>query len=415
MKNEINATTRQPQYLVTGQVFILFLQVTIMFGLFGPYQSAKAQERKAYYIPEHYLAEPEEIPSFWVTTVDEVNQFLKDNVVKGKLEIIGTSAGGRPLYAVSYGSPRKGYGTTTFSGGLGFRDLRAYRGPDHDKMVYLGFAAVHGGEFEGIVGMVNLISVIETGRDLRGVEWPDIGELIQKLDRLILIPIMNPDGRERLPLRMEAYQGTNRTVHEYLNTGGRPDGTIIGWPQIKEYIPWDDAIGFPGGYPNEAGVNIVHDDFFGNVQPETRALLNLAQREKPDLIINMHTGGASHMFAIRPFAETVLQPVFDQYIKAVHTVLTERGLQRSYDAAKEADPARMPRGAFNLDSALNMHCGALSICVESPPHGFTVSHSGGVLSVMTPEMLLDTQLISHQESMRFLIDTGGRSSWTPSP
>ena len=34
--------------------------------------------------------------------------------------------------------------------------------------------AVHGGEFEGIVGMVNLISVIETGKDLRGREWPGI-------------------------------------------------------------------------------------------------------------------------------------------------------------------------------------------------------------------------------------------------
>ena len=415
MKREIIATTRQPAFTNAGSIIYMFLIFSVFLNLFGWLQSAIAQERKAYYIPEDYLAEPEEIPSFWISTVDDVNEFLKKNVIKGKLEVIGTSAGGRPVYAVFYGTPREGHGTTTFSGALGFRDVRAYRGPDHDKTVYLGLAAVHGGEFEGIVGMVNLISVIETGRDLRGMEWPDIGVLVEKLDRLILVPIVNPDGRDRLPLRMEAYQGTNHTVHEYLNTGGRPDGTIIGWPQIKEYIPWDDTIGFPGGYPNDAGVNIVHDDFFGNMQPETRALFDLAHREKPDLIINMHTGGASHMFAIRPFTETVLQPVFDAYITAVHTVLTEKGLQRSYDAGIEADPTRMPSGTFNLDSALNMHCGGLSICVESPPHGFTVSHSGGILSVMTLEMLLDTQLISHQESMRFLIDTGGRSAWTPSP
>ncbi len=34
-------------------------------------------------------------------------------------------------------------------------------------------SSVHGGEFEGIVGTVNLISVIETGKDLRGKEWPE--------------------------------------------------------------------------------------------------------------------------------------------------------------------------------------------------------------------------------------------------
>jgi hypothetical protein len=90
-------------------------------------------------------------------------------------------------------------------------------------------------------------------------------------------------------------------------------------------------------------------------------------------------------------------------------VLTHKGLQKSKDPEIEANPKRLPRGTFNLDSALNMHCGGLSICVESPPHGYTVSHSGGVLSVMSPDMLLDTQLLSHQESMRFLVETGGRS------
>jgi len=36
---------------------------------------------------------------------------------------------------------------------------------------------------------------------------------------------------------MELYRDTIYTVPEYLNTGGRPDGTITGWPQIKEFIP----------------------------------------------------------------------------------------------------------------------------------------------------------------------------------
>ncbi len=81
------------------------------------------------------------------------------------------------------------------------------------------------------------------------------------------------------------------TVEEFLNTGGKPDGTITGWPQMKEFIPMDfKRPGFPGGYPNDAGVNIQHDDFLGKRQPETQALFNLTEKEKPDLIINMHTG-----------------------------------------------------------------------------------------------------------------------------
>ena len=142
-------------------------------------------------------------------------------------------------------------------------------------------AAVHGGEFEGIAGMVNLISVIETGKDLRGKEWPGITEAISELDRLILIPIANPDGRERIPLRMELYRDTIYTVPEYLNTGGTPDGTITGWPQIKEFIPMDlSKPGFPGGYPNDAGVNIQHDNFLGKKQPETQASIRSCRTRK---------------------------------------------------------------------------------------------------------------------------------------
>ena len=367
----------------------------------------------AFKIPEEYLREPETIPSFWITKVDEVTLFLKKNVHKGQLEVIGTSAGGRPIHAVVYGQPRKGKGTTTFSGSLGFGDIRAYRGPDNNKIVYMGMSSVHGGEFEGIVGTVNLISVIETGKDLRGKEWPEITALVAKLDRIILIPIVNPDGRARIPLRMEAYRDTTFTVAEYLNTGGKPDGTITGWPQIKEFIPMDLSLpGFPGGYPNDAGVNIQHDDFLGKRQPETQALFTLAEKEKPDLIINMHTG-AVFMQMHRPFCDPALSPAFDTLYTYVHSGLALHGLQNTKDPKIAADLSRVPNGVYNLDGALNLHCGALSVVVESPSHGFSGKNDTGKAVLQTPDMLLDAQLVCHQEAMRFLVETGGRSVWTP--
>jgi predicted deacylase len=367
---------------------------------------------KSFAIRPDYLAEAERIPEFWLSTVPEVQKFLESRIRKGTLTVFGKSAGGRPMRAVSYGQARGAKGTTTFSGSLGFRDVRVYLGPGHARKVYLGFASVHGGEFEGIVGMVNLLSVLETGRDLRGKDWPEITAVAQRLDRIVLIPITNVDGRARVPLRMIRHQGTDHNVHEYFNTGAKPDGTIIGWPQCKEFIPLDFAkTQFPGGYPNDAGVNIQHDDFLGARQPETQALFDLVARERPDLTMNMHTG-AVFMHPLRPAIEPELWPRFDELYRRIMTRLTHEGLQRTDDPAAHSDPSRERMGGFNLESAINAHCGALAVLVESPSHNFSTAKKDGKPFLHTPENLLDAQLCCHLEAMKYLADTGGRVQWT---
>src|SRR5215469_16131430 len=100
---------------------------------------------------EAHLQERADIPSFWAGMPEDVVAFLSKEVKKGKVEVFGRSAGGRPIHAVLYGKARQGKGTTTFSGALGFRDVRAYRGPDHEMTVYWGMSGVHGFELEGIV------------------------------------------------------------------------------------------------------------------------------------------------------------------------------------------------------------------------------------------------------------------------
>jgi hypothetical protein len=371
-----------------------------------------AAPRSRFAIRPDYLAEPDSVPAFWIASFDEVSRFLNERIRKGRVQVLGKSAGGRPVRAVFYGEPRKGKGTTTFSGSLGYGDVRAYIGPDHARKVYLGMAGVHGGEFEGMAGAVNLLAVLETGKDLRGREWPEIVEAAKALDRIVVIPIANPDGRARIPLRMIRHQGTSEIVHEYFNTGAKPDGSDIGWPQCKLNIPLDFATTqFPGGYPNDAGVNIQHDDFFGSPQPETRALLDLAAHERPDLVMNMHTG-AVFIHPLRSFLEPALTPAFDDFYRRVMTGLTRAGLQRTDDAAREADPARERMGVFNLDTALNLHCGAMSVVVESPAHDFSTAVRDGQPFLHTPDLLLDAQLTTHQEAMKFLAETGGRARWT---
>lgn len=363
-------------------------------------------------IPPEYLVEANPIPDFWVSTVDGVNGFLGQRVHKGGVEQFGTTAGGRPMRAVLYGKPRGAAGTTTFSGSLGFGDVRAYLGPEHARKVYMAMGSVHGGEIEGIVGIVNLIAVLETGNDLRGKPWPEITAAAARLDRLILIPITNVDGRARVPFRMLRNWGPNSDVQEYFNTGGWKDGKLIGWPDCKKFIPLDfSTVGFPGGYPNDAGVNIQHDDFFGHPQPETRALFALGTRERPDIILNMHTGG-TFTTMLREFIEPSLTPAWEDLLRRLHTVLTQAGLRETDDVAREADPARASRGVFNLSTALNLNSGALAVLIESPSHAASPAKRHGQPFTHTAGDIVDAQLLCHQEAMKFLAETGGRGRWT---
>jgi hypothetical protein len=366
-------------------------------------------------IPKDYLREADNPPDFWISTVDGVASFLQEHVHRGEVVVIGKSAGGRPIRAVLYGRAREGKGTTTFSGAVGAGSMRAYFGPDFDKKVYMAMGSIHGGEFEGIVGLVNLLSVLETGKDLRGRPWPEIVAAAARIDRLIVIPIVNMDGRARVPLRMEAFRGYDGTINQYLNTGGWQDGRLIGWPECKEFIPLDfSRTQFPGGYPNDNGVNIMHDDFFGARQPETQALFDLAARERPDLILNLHTGASSPYYytrMIRPVTEEALTPAFDGLYRSVHTALAKAGLQYTSDPAVEADPAHAPKGVFNLDTALDYHCGALSVVVETPSHAYAGKNKQGGEIRQTADLLLDAQLVVQQEAMKYLADAGGRARW----
>ncbi|HYD83487.1 MAG TPA: hypothetical protein VEA63_05530, partial [Opitutus sp.] len=52
-------------------------------------------------IPADFLQEAESIPDFWVSEVDAIEQFLRQQVKRGEVEIVGRTAGGRPIRAVA--------------------------------------------------------------------------------------------------------------------------------------------------------------------------------------------------------------------------------------------------------------------------------------------------------------------------
>lgn len=371
-------------------------------------------------VPPEFLLDRQDIPAFWKSSVDEVGQYLDQQVHRGQVTTIGHTVTGRPIQAVCYGKPRQGQGATTFSGSLGCKDVSRWIGPDYDKKVAWIMSGEHGGEFEGIMASVNLLNVIETGCDLRGQPQPELQRIALELDRLIVIPIVNVDGRIRVPKRMHRHMESGNAIQQFFNTGVRKDGKNIGWPQCKQTIPLDfSQTLFPGGYPNEAGVNIIHDDFLGGrCQPETRALLDLAAAEKPDLIATFHTGVPGDNYFIRvcrPFLEPGLIQAWEGLYRHVHTRLALEGLQSSRDPQIEADPTEPKPSPFNLQSALNLHCGALVSLVESPCHAFDARDRQGNPTAHTPQTILDAHLCVHREHLRYLLETGGRIRWAPGP
>ena len=158
----------------------------------------------------------------------------------------------------------------------------------------------------------------------------------------------------------------------------------------------------------------MHDDFFGQRQPETQGLFDLVAAEKPDLIINMHTGAPGNNYFIRmhhPFCDPTLHPAYDSLYTFVHTGLTLKGLQSTNDIQLEADATKSPIGVYNLDAALNLHSGALSVVVEAPSHSFSGTNRAGEPVMQTPEMILNAELVVHLEAMKFVSETGGRAKW----
>ena len=356
-----------------------------------------------------------DIPAWWQSTLDERDSFLSAHVKKGEVINYGTSAGGRPLRAVVYGKARTGHGTTTANGAISFGDIRAWLGPDHGKRVALVFSAIHGGEFEGIVGTMNLLAVLETGVDLAGRPQPALAAAAARLDRLIVIPVANPDGRARIPMRMLCFFGDSNRAAEYFNTGAWADGSLIGWPANKEFVPVDFArLQFAGGYFNDAGVNCQHDDFLGQPQPETRALLDLCARERPDLALNLHTGVAQNnyfMGMLHPVTGRTVEAAWAGLYHKVHTGLATAGLRSTADAAIEADPAKVRPIVANLDTVINLHAGTLCTLVESPSHSFGGKRRDGTPAPTEPLLLLDAHFRLFTDAFDYLADTGGLTVW----
>jgi len=141
-------------------------------------------------------AQPTNLPPFWKSRLLDIDAAVKD-VRKGNVRVLTKSAGGRKIYLASYGEKQSRNGSANYNSAVAGTDPASYARKDGTQrpVVFL-LGPVHGAEFEGIVGLVNLLRIAETGKDWRGREWKELAGNFTRC-RVLIVPSANPDGRAR--------------------------------------------------------------------------------------------------------------------------------------------------------------------------------------------------------------------------
>ena len=307
------------------------------------------------------------LPEFWKGNVGDVENVLS-KVKKGKIHTICKTAGGREMKMVEYGEKYEFDRKANYSSAMGGRKKECYadKTGDNYKPCVLLLGAVHGGEFEGTVALNNFISLIETGVDLAGNRNDELVKSIEGV-HLLIVPCVNLDGRARL--KLETFAGMNFEDFRYYSQGTWKDGSLCGWPGCKQVHPLKDQCDFLGGYFNDDGVNIMHDNFFKPMAEETKALLRLADEYVPDMTIMLHGGSncRQFFFAVDYVPNFVYNRIHELQGEVVKTCV-KRG----------ADPEQFnnrpvprnnyhadPEPSYNICSAWTALCGEVCVTYES--------------------------------------------------
>ena len=301
-------------------------------------------------------------PDYWKTRLDEIAQILA-TVKKGKVSVIAKSPGGRDVHLVEYGEKQDFKRTANYSSAIGAKHPRFYADKTGKKPVVYIIGAQHGSEMEGIAAIMNLIQMIETGKDFKGDTNPFLADCINNC-RLLLIPCANVDGRARFP-----YDTLNDVLHEdfrhYAQGRWKHNNELCMYPMCKEVHPIKDAVSVLGSYFNDAGYNLVHDNFFGTMQPETQAMFDIADREAPCFTLHLHGGGnVKNEIAHAGHLPLYVKEIIQELKLRAKAQADELGLQTLLNEITHREDT-FPSETFNIMSAMHFMCGTNSVLYES--------------------------------------------------
>lgn len=223
---------------------------------------------------------------------------------------------------------------------------------------------IHSGEWDGVVSCINLIKIFETGTDLRGVEYANLYKW-QKEASIAIIPALNPDGRERIDL--DTVVGMPREEFRRVDQGINFDDTNCEWPGVKRVHPIKDKVKFMGGYFNDDGINLMHDNFFSPMANETSIALKFVDEFAPDMVFNMHGHGGMGKGHIVPCDHSpYLIDDWLRFEKMYINKVFEKGYEFDcYVSCHYDDYKMLKKPYFCFDDAAHLASGAMVATFES--------------------------------------------------
>ena len=342
------------------------------------------------------------LPGFFRSDLAAIDEEVK-NVKKGQVEVIARSPGGWPVYAVYYGVKEEFHSRANYHSAVAARDHSCYVKRDSSSKPVLFFLGpVHGQEGEGIVGLVNLLHIVESGTDYRGREWNSLKSKFERC-RVIIVPCGNPDGRRRCPY--DTFVGLPVRIMTKYGQGTRKDGTLWGWPGAKSLHPMKGEVGILGAYFNDDGINMMHDDFFSPMAEETRAILDIARSEAPEITVSLHSFELTSRIIPTHYVPWFMKERIDDLTRQLNSCYKENSLPWIPDShirgPSVEDKSYPPVTSFNLVSALHHISGTMAFVFECS-HG-TLSEEGTGPDVSYGD-ILDMQLILYEKMFDYIME-----------
>ena len=340
-----------------------------------------------------------ELPAFWVGDIKGLAARW-DRIENGTVRTIAISPGGHPIHLVAYGEREELPRRANFNSAVGSYDLSNFVDKAaREKPVVFIVGPVHGQEVEGLTGVVNLIEIMETGRDLRGRDHSELRDLARQV-RLLIIPAGNPDGIARFKPRTA--NGMTPEELQYWGMGTWKDGTIATWPASKGLHPFKGPeIEFMGCYFNDDGINPMHDEFFDPMGPEAPAILKVATEEAPDLAVSLHSWDLAPGILRPAYVPREIQEDIRRLADRHNRMMAEQGLPHRplFEVREEAGD---PPPSFNLTSAL-YHVSGASVFTHETPVGAVRPDDPQIFSA-TFEQILDIQLTLYEAMFRHVLE-----------
>lgn len=377
-----------------SNILILCLFLTIIFS----FQKLYSQETIEPGDPPNKT----DIPDFYKSKLDAIEEEV-NNVKNGEVQVIATSPGGLPVYAVYYGVKENFHSKANYNSAVAARNPVYYAKKDSSsKPVVFFVGPVHGQEVEGIVGLVNLIHIAETGMDHRGQLWASLKRKMEKC-RIIIVPCSNPDGRLRCPY--DSFVGLPSKIMTKYGQGTRKDGSSWGWPQAKSLHPMKGNVGILGAYFNDDGINLMHDDFFSPMASETKAILNIARSEAPDMTVSLHSHENRPRILPANYVPWFMKKRVDKLTRRVNSRYEKANLAYVpndwFSEPSIEDEKFPPHTSYNLVSALHHISGTMAFTFECSHGSVTEANPE---PFVTHDTILDIQLNLYEEMLDYLLE-----------